>query len=74
MTDTTLAEDYPADRLLTWRQACQLLGVSRPTLWRWQDAGVVPKPIQIGGVPRFREAELRAVIERAAAERDKEVA
>ena len=51
------------------RIAAPMLGVSRATLWRNPD-NRFPKPIRLGGRTLWIVSELRAVIERAAAERD----
>ena len=56
--------------------ACQIIGgantpIHRATLWRGIKAGRYPRPLKVGpGTNRWREAELVAVLEKAAAERE----
>lgn len=45
--------------------AAEMLGCSRSTIWRWTCQGVIPRPIRIGGVMRWRHSDLMAVIDRA---------
>lgn len=35
-------------RLLTQREVCALLGVSRISLWAWRKAGKFPQPVVLG--------------------------
>lgn len=35
-------------------------GVSRPTVWRWVKAGLLPTPTRRGGVTAWNVGELRA--------------
>lgn len=35
------------DRIVRPAEACHILGVSRPTLWRMQKRGEIPPPLQI---------------------------
>ena len=41
---STAASNY----VLRHHDVCEMLGVSRATLWRWQRDGHFPKPKQIG--------------------------
>jgi type IV pilus assembly protein PilB len=51
------------EELLTLDQAVQLLGASRPTLYRWLAQGEI-KGLKVGRQWRFRRAELMAYMER----------
>ena len=37
-----------ADRLLREEEVCEMVAVSRSTLWRWVSTGSFPPPIRIG--------------------------
>lgn len=50
-------EPKPQDELLTAKEACKLLKVSRPTLHRWKQAGVIPS-VKIGGNIRYPKNKL----------------
>lgn len=40
--------------------------VSRTTIWRWVKTGVLPKPVKLGGLVRWRREEIEAVTAAAA--------
>jgi excisionase family DNA binding protein len=50
--------------LLTAEEVAAMLGVSERTLWRLLSAGKLPKPVRFGRNTRWREAEVKAWIER----------
>lgn len=55
----TLSATPKTPRLLTKRQACERLGVSRWTLQRWVKSGQAPAPVEnIPGWPRWREDDI----------------
>lgn len=58
----------PSDPLLTDREAATYLGCGRSTLWRWVSEGILPKPLKIGGMSRWRQSTIEAVIAKAEAE------
>lgn len=58
------------DPLLTAREGSDLLQVSIPTFWRWAAKGLLPKPVKLGGLSRWPQSEILAVIERAKAQRN----
>jgi excisionase family DNA binding protein len=49
------------------RRACEILGVNQSTLRAWTDGGRVPVFLTPGGHRRYREADLRALLESGAA-------
>lgn len=49
------------------RRACQILGVNQSTLRAWTDSGRVPVFLTPGGHRRYREADLRALLDTHAA-------
>lgn len=57
------------DPLLTVRESAQVLQISVPTFWRRVADGTVPKPVKLGGLSRWPESEILAVIETAKARR-----
>ena len=44
--------------LVSTAEASRALSVSRQTLWRWVTEGLI-KPVEIGGVRRYRMADLQ---------------
>lgn len=49
------------DHILNTPAVCKILGISRPTLWRWCRDGLFPRSIQLG--PRrvgFRASDVQA--------------
>ena len=56
---------HHADRFITSAQLQHMLGCSRMSVHRWVKAGVLPKPIKMGGPNSrslFREAEVHAAL------------
>ena len=47
--------------LLTVRQTMELLGVTRSTIYRWEQSGIL-MAVRIGGVVRFRRADLERLM------------
>jgi hypothetical protein len=48
---------------VSMRRACEILGVNQSTLRAWSDSGRVPVFLTPGGHRRYREADLRALLE-----------
>ncbi|MAC48208.1 MAG: AlpA family transcriptional regulator [Oceanospirillum sp.] len=48
--------------LLKDTQVAELFSVSRPTIWRWLQAGILPKPIKLAGSTRWRLSDLEAMV------------
>lgn len=59
------------DPLLTVRESAAVLQISVPTFWRRVADGTVTKPVKLGGLSRWPESEILAVIEQAKAARIK---
>ncbi len=63
--DNKLSEQTaPADsehEYLTTNQVCQLLKVSRVTLWSWNKKGVLV-PVRIGNLLRYRKEDIEQFI------------
>src|SRR5690606_27075477 len=57
----------PIDPLLKDRECAALLSMSVPTFWRRVADGTVPKPIKLGGLSRWAQSEIIAVIDAAKA-------
>ena len=55
--------DLTTDPLLTEKDACAYLRVSKRNLYCWRMAGLIPY-FKIGRAVRFRKAELDATLER----------
>jgi predicted DNA-binding transcriptional regulator AlpA len=54
-------------RLYRVRRLAELLDVDRATIWRWRLAGVLPEPVQVGGVKGWTEAQVAHVLEQRGA-------
>jgi prophage regulatory protein len=51
-------------KLLTEKQVCANIGISRRTLLRWRELGKFPQPIQVGErAIRWDEADITAWIQ-----------
>jgi predicted DNA-binding transcriptional regulator AlpA len=53
------------DPLLSDREAAAALGCARSSVWRWAADGIIPKPLKIGGMSRWRQSDIEAVIAKA---------
>jgi predicted site-specific integrase-resolvase len=56
-----MTSTHEPSALLARRDAARVLGVSITTMKRWEKAGVL-KPIKVAGWPRFRRADIDALI------------
>lgn len=59
----------PTDPLIRDREAAAMIGASVSTFWRRVQEGMISRPIKIGGMSRWRQSEIEAVIARAEAAR-----
>lgn len=50
------AETYPSPK-----QVCEILDVSKPTLWRWKNQGYLV-PIEVGGKRRYRMSDVKKIV------------
>ena len=57
----TASPKNAADNLLTRKEAAAYLGVSLPTLWRWDKAGYL-KTVPYGGCVRYRMCDLERIL------------
>lgn len=55
------------DPLLTAREGAALIPCSLPTWWRWVANGTLPPAVKLGGMSRWPQSEILAVIEKAKA-------
>lgn len=55
---------YP-DRLVSVRDTAAALGCSVATVWRRVADGTLPKPVNLGGMTRWSEAEIQSAINSA---------
>lgn len=53
------------EKFLTIKQVAQLLGVTEPTLWRWNKEGVL-KRTKVGNKVRYKESDVNKVLEEMA--------
>jgi predicted DNA-binding transcriptional regulator AlpA len=49
-------------RLFRPTRLARLLGVDPSTIWRWRKTGVLPPPVEIGGIIGWTEEMLRDVL------------
>lgn len=52
----------PEERLLSQKQVCEILGVSRATLWRMYQAGGLRPVVLFHGNKRFRKSDILALM------------
>lgn len=55
-----LEKSQYCDELLTIEEVCELLKVSKMTLYRWDKLGFLKK-IEVGGKRRYRKSDVEAV-------------
>ena len=53
------------EKLLTIKQVAELLGVTEPTLWRWNKEGIL-KRVKVGNKVRYKESDVNKVLEEMA--------
>jgi excisionase family DNA binding protein len=58
-------------RYLTIDQTCELLSVTRPTLWAWNKKGIL-ESIRIGNLRRYRMSDIEALAAKQLDKTDKE--
>lgn len=63
MEDTRRDTEY-VERLLSVRQVCDLLGVSRPSIYRLMGSGELPV-VKIGDRSLFRPRDVEALVDRS---------
>ncbi|MCW5686553.1 MAG: AlpA family phage regulatory protein [Pseudolabrys sp.] len=51
------------DRLLSRKEICAFLGVSYTTVWSWMRAGKFPRSIDLNGIPKWRESDVRRAVD-----------
>lgn len=56
------------DKLLTTKDVCQRLNISRTTLAAWLKAGALPRPIVVGRTRRWAPAAIEAAVARLSAD------
>ncbi len=47
-------------RYLTANRVCEILDISRVTLWQWDKKGIT-KPIRMGNLKRYRRSDIDAI-------------
>jgi predicted DNA-binding transcriptional regulator AlpA len=54
----------PLDQLLRVSQVAKHLGVSTRTVWRMRDQQIIPPPVLIGSMTRWRRSDISTYIQR----------
>lgn len=69
LSELAAAQQQPTppreEKYLTIEQACNLLSVTRPTLWAWNKNGVL-ESIRIGNLRRYRLSDIEALADQRA--------
>lgn len=52
-----------ADGLMTRKEVCELLHVTKPTVWKWGNTGKL-EPIYIDGMVRYRRADVNKLMKK----------
>lgn len=65
MSDVTAIQDP----LINDRECCAILGIARPTFWKWVANGTIPKPVKLGALSRWPRSEIVGIVEKAKAAR-----
>jgi excisionase family DNA binding protein len=55
--------NLPSDTLLNVREIAALFGVGRTTIYAWIHRGVIPRPLLIGGVSRWRRSDVDRIVQ-----------
>ncbi|HRQ74430.1 MAG TPA: helix-turn-helix domain-containing protein [Phycisphaerales bacterium] len=58
-------------QLLTVDEVAQRLAVSTRSVWRYVSDQKIPKPVKVGGISRFVEAEIDRFVDRLMRERER---
>ena len=60
------SNQIPNKDFLTANEVCEIIGVSKPTLWRWEKAGYLV-PILVGAgkckVRKFRKIDIKRILQ-----------
>jgi len=56
----------PTKLLVTAEEAARMLSMGRSTFWRNVSAGIFPQPVRIGGLTRWRVADLVRMVDAGA--------
>lgn len=57
------AAEPRTDLLLTAKDVADVLSVSTRTVWRWVDQRIIPQPIKLNKLARWRASEIQAHID-----------
>lgn len=50
----------PQEKLLTTKEVCRRLSISRVTVWSWEKKNIL-HPIRIGNMKRYKETDIEAI-------------
>ena len=60
LSKTATPEPKVQERYLTTEQVCELLSITRVTLWSWDKKGIT-QPIKIGNLKRYKLSDIEAM-------------
>ena len=58
-----MSMNEPLKLLVTAEEAARMLSIGRSTFWRNVSTGVFPQPVRIGGLTRWRVADLVRMVD-----------
>lgn len=50
-------QQKPEEKYLSREEVCELLSVTKPTLWRWAKRGYL-MPVKVGNRPLYRQSDI----------------
>ena len=60
--DNASDPSWPRQRLLSVKDVALLLGCGTSTIWRWARNGVLPRPLRIAGVSRWKIEDVLSIV------------
>ena len=58
-----IIQDETQEKYLSIEKACELLGITKSTAWRWDKSNYL-KPISLGGKRRYRMTDINKILKK----------